>query len=159
MALHREHSGPPGQVVLTASLTTGVARVAHGLAECSGLVDDILTLDHADSETILLVGDFEYHQSAQGPYPDHQMRVSVQPSEGYAALNYSDASDSEMFISNSYNPAARSPSVYLVFNGSTGSVFPRCAAIPIDDARSALNEWLHTRQRPTCIEWRPYDAY
>jgi hypothetical protein len=156
MAPHREQ---PERLVLTASLTTGVARVAHGVQESASLIDEILRLDHTDWETTLLVGDIEFHQTTEGPYPDHQMRVSVRPSTGYAALNYADNNDPRMSIANSYNPRRPLPNLYLVFNGETGSVFPRTAAIPTADARKALNEWLRTRQRPTCIEWRPYDAY
>jgi hypothetical protein len=153
------HHDQPERPILTASLTTGIARVAYGMRESTSLIDKILKLDHADWETILLVGDVEFHQTTEGPYPDHQMRVSVQPSTGYAALNYADNNDPKLSIANSYNPRQPLPDVYLVFNGATGSVFPRTAAIPIADARNSLNEWLQTRRRPTCIEWRPYDAY
>lgn len=156
MAPPHEQFEPP---ILTASLTTGVARVAHGMQESAALIDEILTLDHADWETILLVGDTEFHQTADGPYPDHQMRVSVQPSTGYAALNYTNNNDTDMYIANSHNPIRPLPNVYLLFNGETGFVFPRTAAIPIADARDALMEWLRTRQRPTCIEWRPFDPH
>lgn len=147
------------RVVLTASLTTGVARVARGIRAAQSLVDEVLHLDHKEWETILLVGDVEFHQSRQGPYPDHQMRVSAQPSKGYAALNYTNNNDSTMSIVNSYNPKKPSPQVYLIFKGSVATVFPPTAAIPIPEARNALHEWLRTRQRPTCIEWRPYDEY
>lgn len=153
------HHQPERPTVLTASLTNGVACVARGMQESASLINEILRLDHTDWETTLLVGDVEFHQTAEGPYPNHQMRVSVRPSAGYAALNYADNSDPSMSIANSYNPARPLPDQYLIFNGATGSVFPRAAAIPIGDARNALNEWLRTRQRPTCIEWRPYDAY
>jgi hypothetical protein len=153
------HPEQPERLVLTASLTTGVARVAHGMRDAAALVDEILTLDHTDWETTLLVGDVEFHQTAEGPYPDHQMRVSVRPSAGYAALNYTDNNDPTMSIANSYNPRRPLPSIYLIFNGDTGAVFPPAAAIPIADARDALHEWLRTRRRPTGIEWRPYDAY
>lgn len=146
-------------LVLTATLTTGVARVTHGMRESQSLIDRILTLDHAEWETILWLGDTEYHQTEEGPYPDHQMRVSVRPSAGYAALNYTNNSDPDMSIANSYNPRRPLPEVHIVFNGTTGAVFPRAAAIPIDSARDALHEWLETRRRPTCIEWRSYDRY
>lgn len=149
----------PERLILTASLTTGVVRVAYGIRDAAALIGEILTLDHADWETTLLVGDVEFHQTADGPYPDHQMRISVRPVTGFAALNYTDNTDPNMSIANSYNPKRPLPNVYLVFNGTTGAVFPRTAAIPIADAREALNEWLRTRQRPACIEWRPYDPY
>lgn len=147
------------RLILTASLTTGVARIAHGIRESADLIDAILQLDHTDWETTLSAGDVEFHQTKEGPLPDHQMRVSVQPSSGYAALSYTDNDDPEMPIANSYNPRRPLPKINLIFNGSTNSVFPRSAAIPIADARRALHEWLRTRRRPTCIEWRPYDTY
>jgi hypothetical protein len=136
------------RLVLTASLTTGVARVAHGMRDAAALIDEILTLDHTDWETTLLVGDVEFHQTAQGPYPDHQMRVSVRPSAGCAALNYTDNNDPTMSIANSYNRRRPLSDIYLIFNGDTGAVFPPTAAIPIADARDALHEWLRTRRRP-----------
>ena len=156
MAPHHEQ---PERTILTASLTTGIARIAYGMRESTSLIEEILKLEHADWETILLVGDVEFHQTTDGPYPDHQMRVSVQPSTGYAALNYTDNNDPKLSIANSYNPRQPPQDVYLVFSGRTGSVFPPAAAISIENARKALNEWLRTRRRPTCIEWRPYDAY
>ena len=81
------------------------------------------------------------------------------PSAGFAALNYIDHDDPLLAIANSFNPKRPLPEVKLIFSGSIGSVFPRSAAIPVADARKALLEWLHTWKRPTCIEWRPYDAY
>jgi predicted ATPase len=59
----------------------------------------------------------------------------------------------------SSNHAEPLPEVRLIFNGSIGSMFPRTAAIPIASTREALDEWLATRKRPTCIEWRPFDEY
>lgn len=149
----REH------MLLTASLTTGVARVTSGMLESTKLVDEILRSDHVDWETTLIVGDSEFHRSKDGPYPDHQLRISVRPSVGFAALNYMDNNDPVMPIANSFNPKRPLPEVSLIFNGTTGAIFPRTAAISIEDARAALIEWLGTRKRPTCIEWRPYDSY
>jgi hypothetical protein len=146
-------------VILTASLTTGVARAEHGMQASVRLVDEILMTDHTDWETTLSVGDVEFRSTKDGPFPNHQLRISVRPSAGYAALNYTDNDDPHMSIANSYNPKRPLPEVYLIFNGTTGAVFPRTAAIPIADARRALIEWLETWKRPTCIEWRPYDTY
>jgi hypothetical protein len=70
-----------------------------------------------------------------------------------------DNDDPQMSIANSYNPKRPLPEVDLIFNGETGTVFPRTAAIPIAKARDTLIEWLITHKRPTCIEWRPYDEY
>jgi hypothetical protein len=146
-------------MILTASLTTGVARVTAGMLASVRLIDEIMTLDHIDWETTLTVGDAEFHRSKEGPFPNHQLRISVQPSTGYAALNYMDHDDAEMPIANSFNRKRPLPAVNLIFNGTTGAVFPRTAAIAITDAREAVIEWLETRKRPTCIEWRPYDTY
>lgn len=146
-------------MILTASLTTGVVRVTHGMRASVRLIDEILKTDHIEWETTLAVGEIEFHRTKEGPFPNHQMRISVRPATGFAALNYMDHDDPEMSIANSYNPRRPLPEVDLVFNGSTGAVFPRVSAIPIADARRALIEWLGTWKRPTCIEWRPYDKY
>lgn len=156
MARHHEHTE---RLILTASLTTGVARVAHGMRASLRLVEEILNVNHVDWETTLFVGDVEFHRTKEGPFPNHQLRISVQPSRGFAALNYMDHDDPQMPIANSYNPKRPLPDVDLMFNGATGTIFPRTAVIPISKARQALTEWLDTRKRPTCIEWRPYDAY
>ncbi len=152
---HEEHERP----VVTASLTTGVVRVTHGMQESARLSDEVLTLDHVDWETTLYIGDVEYHSTEHGPYPNHQLRISVRPSTGFAALNYTDHDDPEMPVANSYNPTNPPPAVDLIFSGATGKVFPRAAAIPISEAHAALHEWLRTWKRPTCIEWQPYDVY
>jgi hypothetical protein len=146
-------------MLLTASLTTGVARVMRGMLASTLLVEEILTMNHVEWETTLAVGDVEFHRSKDGPFPNHQLRISVRPSAGFAALNYMDHDDEQMPIANSFNPKRPLPEVDLIFNGTTGSVFPRAAAIPVANAREALIEWLETRKRPTCIEWRPYDSY
>jgi hypothetical protein len=146
-------------MIVTASLTTGVARVTDGMHESVRLIDEILQLDHVEWETTLYVGDVEFHQSKDGPFPNHQLRISVRPSAGLAALNYMDHDDPHMSIANSYNPKRPLPEVDLIFNGSTGAVFPRTGAISVADARKALLEWLEIRKRPTCIEWRPYDSF
>jgi Immunity protein Imm1 len=70
-----------------------------------------------------------------------------------------DHDDPLMPIANSFNPKRPLPDVDLIFNGTTGSVFPRTAAIPVAAARKALIEWLETGKRPTSIQWRPYDSY
>jgi hypothetical protein len=155
MAQHEQ----PERLTLTASLTTDIARVTHGMQESIQLIDEVLKTNHVDWETILYVGDLEFHSTKDGPFPNHQLRISVQPSTGFAAINYVDHDDSAMPIANSYNPKRPLPEVDLIFNGETGKIFPRTAAIPITDARNALREWLKTRKRPTCIEWRPYDTY
>lgn len=156
--MDRQHEQPE-LPILTASLTIGVARVTHGMQESVRLIDEILNTDHTDWETTLYVGDVEYHSTKEGPYPNHQLRITVRPSADVAALNYMDNDDPQMSIANSYNPKRPLPEVDLIFNGETGTVFPRTAAIPIAKARDALIEWLITRKRPTCIEWRPYDEY
>jgi hypothetical protein len=147
-------------MIVTASLTTDVARVTRGMTASVHLIDELLTMDHVEWESTLYVGDVEFHQTkVEGPFPNHQLRISVRPSAGLAALNYMDHDDPHMPIANSFNPKRPLPDVDLIFNGTTGAVFPRTALIPIADARKALIEWLQTRKRPTCIEWRPYDAY
>lgn len=70
-----------------------------------------------------------------------------------------DHDDPQISIANSFNPKHPLPGVDLIFNGTAGAVFPRTAMISITDARNALIEWLETRKRPPCIEWRPYDSY
>jgi Immunity protein Imm1 len=147
----------PGTLVVTASLTNGVARVTHGLRESVALIDEILALNHTAWETTLSVGDIEFYQTKEGPFPNNQMRVSVNPGADRAALNYTANDYPAMPIANSFNATELPSSVDLIFNGTTGAIFPRMAAISIHDARRALNEWLQTRRRPTCIEWRPYD--
>src|SRR3954467_15104834 len=90
--------------IVTAVLTSGVARVTHGMRESEDLIDEILTLDHDSWETILSVGDVEFYQTKDGPFPNHKMIVSVKPSRGYAALSYIDNDDPKVTAANSYNP-------------------------------------------------------
>ncbi len=111
-------------MVVTASLTTGIACVAAGVADCLRLIDQILRIDHIGWETSLYVGDSEFYRSRDGPYPNHQVRVSVRPSAGYAALAYIDHDDSLMSVALSFNRQQLGPDVHLVFNGSIGAVFP-----------------------------------
>jgi hypothetical protein len=147
-------------MILTASLTSGTVRIARGREKCIELVNYIFTLDHEDWETTLNVGDVAFYQSRKdGPFPDHQLRVSVRPSLGVAALNYTDNNDSDMTIVDSLNPNPISPEVMLIFNGATAAVFPASAAIPMAEAKRAVLEWLETRRRPTSIQWARYDEY
>lgn len=145
--------------VVTALLTTHVGRATFSMRDCVALIEEVLTLDHVDLETTLWIGDEEYHTGTDGPYPNSQMRVSVRPSEKCAALSYTDHDHPGMSIVNSHNPTPILSDVLLIFNGDTGSVFPRSAVISISDARNALLEWLRTRSLPTCIEWQPFDEH
>jgi len=155
----RDRRGSPTPMIVTASLTTGIARVAKGMPAAVRLVDLVLRTDHPEWETTMYVGDVEYHRTKDGPYPSHQLRISVRPSSGYAALNYIDHADPHMPIANSFNPQLPPPDVRLIFNGTIGSVFPPTAAIPIERARVAVVEWLRTRKRPSCIAWQSFDNY
>ncbi len=156
MSLPKEHAV---NVVVTALLTTNVSRVTRGITECAALIEEVLTLDHVDLETVLWIGDVEFHSSRDGPYPNSQMRVSVRPSLRCAALSYTDHDNPTTSIVNSFNPDTNLPEVDLIFNGDMGSVFPQIAVITVADARAALLEWLRTRSLPTCIPWRPPDDY
>jgi hypothetical protein len=129
------------------------------MAESVKLIDEIFRIDHVEWETILYVGTVEFHSSKAGPFPNHQLRLSVRPSAGFAALNYTDHDDPHLAIANSFKPKRPCPEVKLIFNGSTGSVFPRSAAIPVTDAFEAVLEWLDTWRRRPSIQWRPYDVY
>lgn len=144
------------RLVVTAVLATGIATVTRGEAASHALFETILTTEHTLWETLLYVGNEEFRQGKSGPFPNHQLRISVKPRLGYAAINYQDHEDPVLPNANSFNPAQPPPNVNLIFSGSTGAVFPNHSAISIHDARLALWEWLRTRKRPTCIQWRAY---
>lgn len=74
----------------------------------------------------------------RGPYPNHQLRIGVRPSVGFAALNYMDHDDPEMSVANPLQPKRPLPEVDMTFNGETGSVFPHTTAIPISDTRKRI---------------------
>jgi len=80
-------------IVVTASLTTGIVRATQSMAESLRLIDEILATDHVDWETTLSIGDEEFHRTKDGPFPNHQLRISVRPSADLAALNYMDHDD------------------------------------------------------------------
>ncbi|GGN10045.1 hypothetical protein GCM10011609_57270 [Lentzea pudingi] len=146
-------------MIVTAILTTQIGRVARGTIECIQLIEQILDTEHDRWETLLAVGDVEFYTDESGPYPNQQIRVSVSPRNGVAALSFTDHDDPSRSIVNSYNAHGHIPAVGLVFSGDTGAIFPRSALIPIPHAREALMEWLTTRTRPTSIAWVPYDQY
>ncbi|MEU3643598.1 Imm1 family immunity protein [Lentzea sp. NPDC034063] len=146
-------------MIVTAVLSTGLVVVANGPIEVNNLISEVLHIDHRTWETLMFVGDEEVRSTKEGPQPGHQLRVSVIPTRSLAALNYMDHDDPEMMIANSYNPARPLPEVDLIFSGDTGAVFPRSAAISVDDARIAMTEWANTRKRPTHCQWRAYDSY
>lgn len=127
------------------------------MEESVRLVDEVLGMEHVEWETILFVGETEFHRSKDGPFPNRQIRLSARPSLGCAAINYMDHDDRRMPMANTYAPPERRLEVDLIFNGATGAVFPRTAVISIQDARSALIEWLETWERPKCVEWRRCD--
>ncbi|CCH29910.1 Imm1 family immunity protein [Actinosynnema sp. NPDC047251] len=147
-------------MIVTALLANGTACVASGKSECVLLIDRILGANETQWESTLSIGDVEYRKDRDGgPFPNHQLRISVDSAAGFAAINYLDNDDLKMPVANSYNPKRPPPDLSLIFNGTTGALFPRSAAILISDARRALIEWIETRQRPKCIEWMPYDGY
>ncbi|GAA3847062.1 hypothetical protein GCM10022243_11450 [Saccharothrix violaceirubra] len=148
-------------MIVTASLTTGIVTVLRGEEAFCEFAEKLLITPHPMWESVMSIGDQEYFAEplTGGPVPNHQLRISVDPVAGFAALNYCDHDDDAMPLANSYNPGHPSPQVDLIFSGATGAVFPRSAAVPIEDARKALHEWFRTGLRPRCIKWRPYDQF
>ncbi|GAA3049367.1 Imm1 family immunity protein [Actinokineospora globicatena] len=145
---------PP--MIVTATLTTGISRVTNGLRESINLIEEVLETEHVTWETILLIGDHEYRTTLAGPVPNSQFRVSVRPSLGVAALNYTDHDDRDMPIAVTHNPGHPQAGAELIFSGSTGMTFPFGCAVSIESAHLALVEWLHLRRRPTSLQWRPF---
>lgn len=143
---------------MTAALTTGLACVKSGLHDCTRLMDRVLATDHTDWESTMFIGDEEYFRTKKGPFPNHQLRISVDPLRGFAAIAYMDHDDLKMPLAYSLNPRQPAPQVDLIFSGATGAFFPRTCAIPLADARQALIEWLNTRKRPNSIKWCAYGA-
>ncbi|QWF81939.1 Imm1 family immunity protein [Amycolatopsis sp. CA-230715] len=154
---HGGRSERASRLTVTASLSNGVARVAHGKAAAVNLIDTILATEHTRSETLLYIGDREYYSAPDGgPIPNHQFRITVSSLRRVAALHYSDHDDTDMPHAVTYDPRQPHPEVDLIFSEETGAVFPRSALIPITHARMALLEWLETRKRPRCVEWIAY---
>ncbi|MBB4966155.1 hypothetical protein F4559_003514 [Saccharothrix violaceirubra] len=124
------------------------------------LIEDVLALDHVHWETVMSVGDEEFYTTPTGPYPNHKLRISVDPAYGYAAINYVDHEDGTMPVASTISTSSLAPpELHLIFSGQTGAVFPSICAISIVDARHALTEWIETRVRPKCVEWQAYDEY
>jgi hypothetical protein len=146
-------------MIVTATLTTQVGRVARGIIECTQLVDEILNIEHVEWETLLVIGDAEFYKDPDAEYPNQQMRVSASPENRVAALSYTDHDNPITPIVHSYNPDRPYYATDLIFNGTTGAIFPRSAVISIGHARLALKEWIKTRQRPECIDWQTPDDY
>ncbi|WP_394622089.1 Imm1 family immunity protein [Lentzea sp. JNUCC 0626] len=135
-----------------------MAVVTHGETRSFELIDAVLSMDHDTWETILYVGSEEFRQTEGGPYPNHQLRISVNPRRGYAAINFQDHDDPALPNANSFNPEPTPADLFLVFSGNTGAVFPSSAAIEVEQARAALRQFVVTRKRPTNIQWRPYGS-
>jgi hypothetical protein len=86
---------------------------------------------------------------------DHRLRVVTDLKTGWGALNFlrHNSGANRWDGWNTFNPNAPVTAPELPF-GLGRFTFPRDAALPLDIAREAAEEYCHTGQRPTCVQWK-----
>jgi hypothetical protein len=57
------------------------------------------------------------------------------------------------------NPQAPDRVPELLFDPEGGTNYPANAAVPVDQLRQAIEEYLDTGERPTCVAWQEHDRY
>jgi hypothetical protein len=100
-----------------------------------------------------------YDQDTTLPHPPgwHAETVLVVTvSRGWGAAYYR-APDMWAWITRNPQPSTDAPE--LLFDGEAGTDYPSGAAIPVDHLRKAIEEYLRTGERPTCVEWQAAEQY
>jgi hypothetical protein len=95
---------------------------------------------------------------APGWVPETVLVVTVH--RGWGAAYYrehDDAGQGWAWITRNPRPSAEVPD--LLFDPEAGANYPADAAIPVSQLRRAIEEYLRTGERPTCVEWKEADRY
>lgn len=99
-----------------------------------------------------------------GPYdePDTLIKIAVASPERLGALlflstqSWEQPADGDtstgVYASRGEQPTSASPTLYV--DNDTKNPFPADAALPIDRIFTALEEFRHTGERPTCVDWQ-----
>lgn len=89
-----------------------------------------------------------------GWVPETVLVVTV--GHGWGAAYYR-GPDRYAWITRNPRPAPNMPE--LMFDGEAGTNYPANAVIPRDQLRRAVEEYLETGNRPTCVDWQEHDRY
>ncbi|NYH77062.1 hypothetical protein FHR84_000376 [Actinopolyspora biskrensis] len=126
-------------------------------SEITELIRTIVDDDHGDWPSLIYVCDRPL-TADNSELPGHQLRVMVEPGTGYGALNwFQEGSDGD--ARDSFNPHAPDDAPRILFSPHSGTEFRQNAALPIDLIRTAIDEFIHTGQRPTCVHWQLAEWY
>lgn len=91
-------------------------------------------------------------------YPDTALVVTV--NRGWGALYYRDFDETgQLRAAITRNPQPLATARELLFDPEAGATYPLNAAIPVDQLRMAIREYLETGTRPTSVRWREPDRY
>jgi hypothetical protein len=80
----------------------------------------------------------------------------VTVNHGWGAVYYR-RHDLYAWITRSPQPAPDAPE--LLFDPEAGTNYPAGAAIPVDQLRRAIEEYLRTGERPTSLDWQEAEQY
>ncbi|HEV2782124.1 MAG TPA: Imm1 family immunity protein [Actinophytocola sp.] len=90
----------------------------------------------------------------RGWVPETVLVVTVR--ESWGALYYR-GNDHRAWITENPQPSPDAP--VLIFDDQAPADFPADAVLPVDQIRAAVEEYVHTGERPTCVRWREPDRY
>jgi hypothetical protein len=134
----------------------GVRRVVFQPDEFPSLVDAALVDDWGGELGTMHV---VYAEDVTVPPPRGRSGRSVlvvTVNRGWGGAYYR-SPDKWAWITRNVQPAADTPE--LLYDPEAGTNYPADAAIRIDQLRRAVEEYLLTGQRPTCVEWQAAEQY
>jgi hypothetical protein len=104
-----------------------------------------------------------YAQDISRPHPPGWVPETVLVlvvSRGWGGAYYRDRDDTgkiHAWITHNPQPSGDAPT--LLYDDQAPANFPVDAVLPVDQLRRAVEEYLRTGQRPTCVQWRVPDRW
>jgi hypothetical protein len=131
----------------------GVGRWVYQADEFPRLIDDTLAEDDDEVGAQRVV----YAEDVTVPPPRGRVGRSVlvvTVNRGWGAAYYRGP---DLYAWITHNPRPAPDASELLFDPEAGTNYPAGAAIPVNQLRTAIEEYLQTGERPTCVQWQEPD--
>jgi hypothetical protein len=133
--------------------------VARSAEEVDGAFDRILAADPLLHNPTAFIR--ERPRIGPAGIPDHGLKLDLRPEHGVGAMSYFGGPEdghAGPWVTRAADPVPSAAMLRRDIDSAT--LYPADAAVPIEDIRRALHEFLTTGgRRPTAVAWQPSDSW
>ena len=98
-----------------------------------------------------------WHSEGEDEFPDHRLRIVIEPSRKFGALHYygpTTTGDIGIWVTRTPHPVPTEEPLY--YDSDSDTKFPTDALMPIPELRPAIAEHLDIGVRPDRVDWQPF---